>query len=76
MGIGLIVNYFIDVLVDIKYIIIGVVFSFVVLIEWLKVLGIEVFDLNSVNSLLIYVDGVDEVIEYKYMIKGGGVVLI
>ena len=33
------------------------------------------FDLNSVNSLSIYVDGADEVTEHKHMIKGGGAAL-
>ena len=34
--------------------------------------GIEVFDLNSVNSMDIYVDGADEITEHMHMLKGGG----
>lgn len=76
MGIGFIVNFFIEEFGKIKYKIEGVVLSLEVFIECLKVLGIEVFELNEVSNLLVYIDGVDEVIEYKYMIKGGGVVFI
>ena len=35
-------------------------------------LGIEVFDLNAVDSLDIYVDGADEINPQMHMIKGGG----
>jgi len=31
-----------------------------------------VFDLNSVDSLDIYVDGADEITEHLHMLKGGG----
>ncbi|MFC3092734.1 ribose-5-phosphate isomerase RpiA [Alteromonas sediminis] len=41
----------------------------------LKAIGIEVFDLNDVSELDIYVDGADEVTEHKHMIKGGGAAL-
>jgi len=41
----------------------------------LEAIGIEVFDLNSVSQLDIYVDGADEVTEHKHMIKGGGAAL-
>ena len=34
--------------------------------------GIEVFDLNSVNNIDIYVDGADEITEHMHMLKGGG----
>ena len=34
--------------------------------------GIEVFDLNSVDGMEIYVDGADEITEHMHMLKGGG----
>lgn len=76
VGIGLMVVYFIDVLGIMKGQIEGVVFSLDVLIEKFKGFGIYVFDFNEVDSLGIYVDGVDEINGYMQMIKGGGVVLI
>jgi ribose 5-phosphate isomerase A len=41
----------------------------------LKAMGIEVFDLNSIDTFDIYVDGADEITEHKHMIKGGGAAL-
>ena len=38
----------------------------------LKAVGIEVVELNSVQSLEVYVDGADEVTRLLHMIKGGG----
>ena len=75
VGTGSTVNHFIDALADIKHTITGAVSSSVASTERLKALGIEVFDLNSVNRLSIYVDGADEVTEHKHMIKGGGAAL-
>ena len=75
VGTGSTVNHFIDALADIKHTITGAVSSSVASTERLKALGIEVFDLNRVNSLSIYVDGADEVTEHKHMIKGGGAAL-
>ncbi len=75
VGTGSTVNHFIDALADIKHTITGAVSSSVASTERLKALGIEVFDLNSVSSLSIYVDGADEVTEHKHMIKGGGAAL-
>ncbi len=75
VGTGSTVNHFIDALAEIKHTITGAVSSSVASTERLKALGIEVFDLNSVNSLSIYVDGADEVTEHKHMIKGGGAAL-
>lgn len=76
VGIGLIVVYFIDVLVDLCECICGVVLSLEQLIVQLKKYGIEVFDFNSIGQLILYVDGVDECDLYKCLIKGGGVVLM
>ncbi|PKH98832.1 ribose 5-phosphate isomerase A, partial [Shewanella sp. 11B5] len=38
-------------------------------------LGIEVFDLNSVDLIDVYVDGADEINDRMDMIKGGGAAL-
>ena len=34
--------------------------------------GIEVFDLNDINGMDLYVDGADEITEHMHMLKGGG----
>lgn len=75
VGTGSTVNYFIDALAAKKNDIIGAVSSSDASTERLKKLGIEVFDLNSVDALDIYVDGADEITEHKHMIKGGGAAL-
>jgi len=75
VGTGSTVNYFIDALADIKHQIAGAVSSSVASTERLKALSIDVFELNEVDSLSIYVDGADEVTEHKHMIKGGGAAL-
>lgn len=75
VGTGSTVNYFIDALAQIKEDIQGAVSSSEASTERLKQHGIEVFDLNSVGSFDIYVDGADEITEHKHMIKGGGAAL-
>jgi ribose 5-phosphate isomerase A len=75
VGTGSTVNYFIDALADIKNDILGAVSSSNASTERLKSLGIEVFELNEVDQLSIYVDGADEITEHKHMIKGGGAAL-
>jgi ribose 5-phosphate isomerase A len=75
VGTGSTVNYFIDALADIKYDIQGAVSSSEVSTERLKTMGIEVFDLNSIDKFDVYVDGADEITEHKHMIKGGGAAL-
>lgn len=75
VGTGSTVNYFIDALATKKYIIKGAVSSSEASTERLKSHGIEVFDLNEVSSLDIYVDGADEITQHKHMIKGGGAAL-
>lgn len=75
VGTGSTVNYFIDALADLKHELAGAVSSSDASTERLKALGIEVFDLNSVNNLDIYVDGADEITQHKHMIKGGGAAL-
>lgn len=75
VGTGSTVNYFIDALASKKDDIKGAVSSSDASSARLKKLGIEVFDLNAVDVLDIYVDGADEITEHKHMIKGGGAAL-
>lgn len=75
VGTGSTVNYFIDALADLKYDIKGAVSSSEASTERLKAMGIEVFDLNSVDTFDVYVDGADEITAHKHMIKGGGAAL-
>lgn len=75
VGTGSTVNYFIDALALIKDDIKGAVSSSDASTQRLQKHGIEVFDLNSVGSFDIYVDGADEITEHKHMIKGGGAAL-
>jgi len=75
VGTGSTVNFFIDALAEIKHTIIGAVSSSDASTERLKAHGIEVFSLNEVDTLDVYVDGADEVTEHKHMIKGGGAAL-
>ncbi|MEP1869476.1 MAG: ribose-5-phosphate isomerase RpiA [Paraglaciecola sp.] len=75
VGTGSTVNYFIDALADIKHDIIGAVSSSEASTLRLKALGIDIFELNSVDKLDVYVDGADEITEHKHMIKGGGAAL-
>ncbi len=75
VGTGSTVNYFIDGLADMKNDIIGAVSSSNASTERLKKHGIQVFELNEVDDLDVYIDGADEVTEHKHMIKGGGAAL-
>lgn len=75
VGTGSTVNYFIDNLASIKDNIIGAVSSSEESTKRLKAHGIEVFDLNSVDNLNVYVDGADEISPHMAMIKGGGAAL-
>ncbi|MGB3725300.1 MAG: ribose-5-phosphate isomerase RpiA [Glaciecola sp.] len=75
VGTGSTVNYFIDALATQKHRIKGAVSSSNESTKRLKAHGIEVFDLNEVDNLDIYVDGADEITEHKHMIKGGGAAL-
>jgi len=75
VGTGSTVNYFIDALASIKGNIQGAVSSSEESSKRLKAHGIEVFDLNNVDVLDIYVDGADEITKHMSMIKGGGAAL-
>lgn len=72
VGTGSTVVYFINALASIKNDIAGVVSSSDDSTKRLQALDIEVFDLNSVNNLDVYVDGADEITQHKHMTKGGG----
>lgn len=75
VGTGSTVNFFIDALALHKHRIKGAVSSSDASTERLKSYGIEVYDLNEVDNLDIYVDGADEITKHKHMIKGGGAAL-
>ena len=75
VGTGSTVNHFIDALASIKDDIRGAVSSSEASTEKLKALGIEIFELNDVDSLSVYVDGADEINSLNEMIKGGGAAL-
>jgi ribose 5-phosphate isomerase A len=72
VGTGSTVNHFIDLLATIKNKIEGAVSSSEASTERMKAHGIEVFDLNNVNSIPVYIDGADESDHYLNLIKGGG----
>lgn len=75
VGTGSTVNHFIDALASIKHDIKGAVSSSEQSTVRLKALGIEVLDLNTIDSFSVYVDGADEINSQKHMIKGGGAAL-
>jgi ribose 5-phosphate isomerase A len=75
VGTGSTVNYFIDALATIKDKIQGAISSSEESTKRLKSYGIEVFDLNNIDVLDVYVDGADEITEHLTMIKGGGAAL-
>ena len=72
VGTGSTANFFIDELAKVKHKIEGAVASSEGTAERLRKHGIQVFDLNDVSSLDIYVDGADEITERMHMLKGGG----
>ena len=72
VGTGSTANYFIDALAKIKHKIDGAVASSDATADRLRSHGIEVFDLNDINGMDIYVDGADEITEHMHMLKGGG----
>jgi ribose 5-phosphate isomerase A len=72
IGTGSTANFFIDALAGMKDRIKGAVASSEASAERLRSHGIEVFDLNNVSDIPVYVDGADEVNQHREMIKGGG----
>ena len=72
VGTGSTVNYFIQELAKIKHMFKGTVSSSEASTELLKESEIEVFELNDINEILVYIDGADEVDTSNNLIKGGG----
>lgn len=75
VGTGSTVNFFIDALVARKLRIRGVISSSNASTERLRAHGIEIFDLNAVGDIDVYVDGADEADPHLRLIKGGGAAL-
>jgi ribose 5-phosphate isomerase A len=75
VGTGSTVNHFIDALATIKETIVGAVSSSEASTERLKSYGIEVFELNNIDGIDVYVYGADEINPHMHMIKGGGAAL-
>ena len=72
VGTGSTVNYFIKELAKIQHIFKGAVSSSETSTKLLESSGIQVYELNDVNEILVYVDGADEVDKNHNLIKGGG----
>ena len=72
VGTGSTANHFIDGLARIKHKIDGTVASSEASAERLRGHGIEVLDLNAVDTIPVYVDGADEINRYFHLVKGGG----
>ncbi|CAC9608857.1 Ribose-5-phosphate isomerase A (EC 5.3.1.6) [uncultured Gammaproteobacteria bacterium] len=72
VGTGSTANFFIDALATIKDKIKGTVASSEATAQRLQSHGIEVFNLNDVEKLSVYIDGADESDDGLNLIKGGG----
>ncbi len=72
VGTGTTANFFIAELGKIRERIPAAVASSEATAERLRAVGIEVVDLNTVESMPVYVDGADEIDPQFSMIKGGG----
>ena len=70
VGTGSTVNCLIELLADVR--LKGAVSSSKVTEDKLRALDIEIFDLNAVGELDLYIDGADEIDAQGSMIKGGG----
>ncbi len=75
VGTGSTANCFIDALAHKKHLFEGAVASSEATAKRLSDHGIKVFDLNDVESLVVYVDGADEADANLCLIKGGGAAL-
>lgn len=75
VGTGSTANFFIDELAKIKDRIKGTVASSEATAARLRGHGIEVYDLNDVPAIAVYIDGADEIDASGAMIKGGGAAL-
>jgi len=72
VGTGSTANYFIAALAGIRDRLAGAVASSEASAALLRKAGIEVFDLNAVDEVPVYVDGADEIDGGLAMVKGGG----
>lgn len=75
IGTGSTANFFIDLLAEHKHRFAGTVASSEASAERLRSHGINVFDLNAVDEVSVYVDGADETNPHLELIKGGGAAL-
>lgn len=75
IGTGSTANFFIDLLRDEAVQFRGAVPSSLETERRLRALGIEIFELNDINELPVYIDGADEVNPNLELIKGGGAAL-
>ena len=75
VGTGSTANFFIDELATIKQRIKGTVASSEATAARLRAHGIDVYDLNDVSEIAVYIDGADEISASGAMIKGGGAAL-
>ena len=76
IGSGSTVDYFIDALEAVRSRLKGVVAASLDSERRLRARGIEVLDLNQVDTLPLYVDGADEANPHKHLLKGGGGALV
>ncbi len=72
VGTGSTVNHLIELLASVKHDYEGAVSSSEVSTARLQAIGMQVFDLNAVGELDVYVDGADESNHQLHLIKGGG----
>lgn len=75
IGTGSTADRFIDRLAPLRDDFQGAVASSEASAERLRRHGIEVFELNSIGTVPVYIDGADEVNAHLQMIKGGGAAL-
>lgn len=75
IGTGSTANFFIDRLAELRGDFRGAVASSEASAQRLKNHGIDVFELNEVGTMPVYIDGADEVNAHLHMIKGGGAAL-
>lgn len=75
IGTGSTANCFIDQIAEYKHLFQGTVASSEGSAKRLRSHGIEVFDLNQVDDVTIYIDGADEANPKLELIKGGGAAL-
>jgi ribose 5-phosphate isomerase A len=72
VGTGSTVNFFIEALAALRHRIAGAVSSSDASTQRLRMLGIELLDLNATGEIGVYVDGADEATRALALIKGGG----